>query len=214
MENKQAATQAVVELKAANWTNGGAEVLIVRMCGKDGSSSHGWKYPLTVGEQFDCPDWKGVAECGGGFHGWPWGLSLGDGADPDYSKTWMVFGAKPEDVIDLGGKVKAKTGIMRRIGTWQSAFEFVLSGQMGYAVAKSEGVGHATGDQSAAICTGLNSRAKTGKFGCIALAWWNEKERRGEMRCAEIGVGDGSDGKLKADTFYRLDEAGQFIEAL
>jgi hypothetical protein len=34
------------------------------------------------------------------------------------------------------------------------------------------------------------------------------------MRCAETGCGDGSDGKLKADTWYRLDETGKFIEAL
>jgi hypothetical protein len=32
------------------------------------------------------------------------------------------------------------------------------------------------------------------------------------MRCAEIGCGDGSDGKLKADTWYRLDEQGSFVE--
>jgi hypothetical protein len=33
-----------------------------------------------------------------------------------------------------------------------------------------------------------------------------------EMRCAETGCGDGSDGKLKADTWYILDENGEFQE--
>jgi hypothetical protein len=33
------------------------------------------------------------------------------------------------------------------------------------------------------------------------------------MRCAEIGIGDGSDGKLKANVWYELDEEGKFIEA-
>jgi hypothetical protein len=51
-----------------------------------------------------------------------------------------------------------------------------------------------------------------GKYGCIALAWWNEKEERCEMRCAETGCGDGSDGKLKAETWYRLDDNGEFVE--
>jgi hypothetical protein len=51
-----------------------------------------------------------------------------------------------------------------------------------------------------------------GKYGCIALAWWNKKENRGEMRCAETGCGDGSDGKLKAETWYALDEEGCFVE--
>ena len=70
----------------------------------------------------------------------------------------------------------------------------------------------ATGDSSASVCTGLNSKAMAGKFGIIALAWWNKAERRGEMRCAETGCGDGSDGKLKAEVWYRLDDAGRFVE--
>jgi len=33
------------------------------------------------------------------------------------------------------------------------------------------------------------------------------------MRCAEVGVGDGSDGKLKAHTWYRIDASGAFVES-
>jgi hypothetical protein len=32
------------------------------------------------------------------------------------------------------------------------------------------------------------------------------------MRCAEVGIGDGSDGKLKAKIWYRLDSDGKFVE--
>ena len=70
----------------------------------------------------------------------------------------------------------------------------------------------ATGYSSASVCTGLNSKAMAGKYGCISLAWWNKKEERGEMRCAETGCGDGSDGKLKAEVFYSLDVHGNFVE--
>jgi hypothetical protein len=63
------------------------------------------------------------------------------------------------------------------------------------------------------MVTGLEGRAKAGRFGCVALAWWNSTASRDEMRCAEIGIGDGSDGKLKADTWYRLNQDGQFVEA-
>ena len=65
---------------------------------------------------------------------------------------------------------------------------------------------------SPAVCAGLHSKAKAGKFGCIALAWANEKEGRSEMRCAETGCGDGSDGKLKAHVWYRLNNQGEFME--
>jgi len=69
-----------------------------------------------------------------------------------------------------------------------------------------------TGDVTASTSTGLYSKARAGKFGCLALAWWNDIDCRAEMRCREIGCGDGSDGKLKADTWYQLDEAGSFVE--
>ena len=69
----------------------------------------------------------------------------------------------------------------------------------------------ATGDSSASVCTGLESKAMAGKYGCIALAWWNAKKERSEMRCAETG--NGKDGKLKPDAWYTLDKNGNFIEA-
>ena len=70
----------------------------------------------------------------------------------------------------------------------------------------------ATGDSSAAICTGGHGKSMAGKYGCIALLWWNEDGRRYEMRCAETGCGDGSDGKLKAEVWYRLNADGKFVE--
>jgi hypothetical protein len=51
-----------------------------------------------------------------------------------------------------------------------------------------------------------------GRYGCIALAWWNDTEDRSEMRSAETGCGDGSDGKLKSEVWYQLDEKGAFVE--
>jgi hypothetical protein len=71
----------------------------------------------------------------------------------------------------------------------------------------------ATGNASAAVSTGVSSKAMAGKFGCIALVWRNHEERRYEMRCAEIGCGDGSDGKLKAEVWYQLNDSGKFVEA-
>ena len=70
----------------------------------------------------------------------------------------------------------------------------------------------ATGDSSAAVSTGHCSKAMAGKYGCIALCFWNSAEERDEMRCAETGCGDGSDGKLKAEVWYILNDAGDFVE--
>jgi hypothetical protein len=59
------------------------------------------------------------------------------------------------------------------------------------------------------VVTGFDGRARAGEFGCICLAWWNEKKQRGEMRCARVGSGPGS---LKAKTWYRLNARGQFVQ--
>jgi len=79
------------------------------------------------------------------------------------------------------------------------------SSATGYSSASS-----ATGKASAAIVTGDNGRAKAGEYGCVALAWWNAKYQRYEMRCALTGAGPDS---LKADVWYRLNAKGEFIEA-
>ena len=103
------------------WTHDGAEVLILKYVAKDGTTYGGFQWPLTVGTVVAAPDFTTVAECGGGLHGWPWGFSLGDGKEPEWAATWIVFGAMPADVIDLGGKVKTRTATIRYVGDWIGA---------------------------------------------------------------------------------------------
>jgi hypothetical protein len=103
------------------WTHDGAEVLCVKFVERDGSSYGGFKWPLTVGAEVIAPDWNEKAECGGGLHGWPWGFSLGEGKSPVWEATWLVFGAQPDDVVDLDGKVKVRRAVVRYVGDWQGA---------------------------------------------------------------------------------------------
>jgi len=67
-----------------------------------------------------------------------------------------------------------------------------------------------TGDSSVAVCSGIGSRAKAGEYGAIALAWWNEKQRRSEMLCA--CVVNGKNGTLKPGVWYRLNARGKFVQ--
>ena len=227
------------EIKACKWTNCGDEVLVVRCMSKDGKTSSKrlvngvaveselFQNPLIVGETVTAPDWSDKAECGGGIHGWPWALSLGEGKECDWSGLWQVYGVKPSDIVDLEGKCKFRTGILRFSGDWQAATNFVLSGKIafihesdsgassatGYSGASSatgyRGASSATGKCSAAVATGLDSKVMGGEFGCIALGWLNKKKNRAEMRCALTGSGNGS---LKANVWYELDEKGDFRE--
>ena len=203
------------------WTDGGTEVLILRCCDKDGKSYGGFQWPLEVGAAVEVPDWEPTAECGNGLHGWPWGLSMGDGKDPDWAGRWIVWGADPATVVLLGGKVKAPRGMIRFVGDWQAATAFVLAGQIRWVHQASRGAASSTGSSGAAsstgysgaaVVTGLDGTATGGRYGCIALAWWNKRQDRAEMRCALVGRGDGKDGKLKAGVAYRLNGRGQFVE--
>ena len=223
------------------WTHDGKEVLVVRFVNADGTSStqrridnqsvetnEPFKHPLIVGEKVTALDWDPSSCCGGGIHGWPWAFSLGEGKECDWSAVWLVYGVKPEDVVEVEGKVKFKSGILRFSGTWHGAMMFVLSGQMawvrhassGAATASGySGAATASGDRGAAtakdkalsaVVTGILGKARAPEHGCIALAWFNEKEQRIEMRCALIGKGR---NRLKPDTWYLLDKTGKFVEA-
>ena len=115
------------------WTNGGDEVLVVRFVSKNGKSYGGFRHPMTVGEAVTAPDWRADCTCGGGIHAWPWALGLGEGKDCDWSAVWQVYGVKPEDIMhgapDLVGKIKFKSGVLRFIGNWWEATNFVFEGR-------------------------------------------------------------------------------------
>ena len=328
-------------IPAHQWTHDGSEVLLVKCVAPDGTSYGTFMWPLTVGAIVEAPDWTHDASCGGGLHGWPWGLAVGDGKDPDWTAMWLVFGATPDHVVDLGGKGKAKIGTIRYVGDWIGARTFVLAGQVasichaaltaingaaatgerssvaatgerssvaatgwhssaaatgehssaaatgerssvaatgwrssvaatgwhssaaatgrcssaaatgGHSSAAATGPcssaaatgwhssaaatgwhssaaatgrcssaaatggyssAAATGPCSSAAVTSINGTVRGGPYGVLALAWQGPHVDRQEMRCARIGIGDGSDGLLKADVWYRLNEVGEFIE--
>ena len=215
-----------MSIEAHQWTNGGDEVLVVRCVNADGTSYGGFENPLEVGAVIEAPDWSIAAECGGGIHGWPWGLGH-DGKEPTHP-LWLVCGADPHSGVELGGKAKWPRMIVRHVGTLASAMAFTHVGRLRLisASAKQATSGYSSsaatsgdrssaatsGECSPAVCSGVNSRAQSGPFGCVALAWWNSRDERCEMRCREVGCGDGSDGKLRSHTWYRLDDAGEFVE--
>ena len=172
MENEQKTAWDLT--RAHQWTNGREEVLILRCCNKDGTSYGGFQWPMTVGATVNAPDWNPAPECGGGLHGWPWGIAMGDGKEPDYGGAWIVFGAVPADVVSIGGKCKAKTGIVRFVGTWDKANAFVLAGQMELVYQSSRGAASATGDSGAASATGTSGAASaTGYRGAASATGYS-----------------------------------------
>ena len=136
------------------WTNGGNEVLVVRFVSHDGKSYNNFQHPMAVEETVTAPDWNEKKECGGGIHGWPWAIGLGIGKDCVWSALWQVYAVKPTDIIELDGKVKFRTGILKFVGTWDQATNFVLSGQIKWVQQASRGAATSSGDGGAATSSG------------------------------------------------------------
>ena len=63
----------------------------------------------------------------------------------------------------------------------------------------------ASGDYSIAVGVDENCMAKAGEGGCIALRWTKDKKPR--LSIAYVG-----ENGIKADTYYKLDKAGEFVE--
>ena len=66
----------------------------------------------------------------------------------------------------------------------------------------------ASGNSSIAMSAGTDGKAKVGKNGAIALTRWVATEKRYRISVAYEG-----ENGIKADTWYTLDDDGNFIEA-
>jgi hypothetical protein len=157
------------------WTNGGNEVLVVRFVTQDGKSYGGFQHPMIIGETVTAPDWEANCKCGGGIHAWAWALGLGVGKNCDWTALWQVYGVKPEDIMqgepDLIGKIKFHTGVLRFIGKWWEATNFVLAGQMAWVHHSARGSASSTGERGSASSAGESgSASSTGWSGSASSA--------------------------------------------
>ena len=99
--------------------------LVLRVCGPNGESYNGFRWPLTVGAEVVAPDWNERAECGNGLHGWLYGsgdigvANIVDGA------VWLVVEVA-EPIVMLGGKCKYQRGTVRCVGPMHAAAAYML----------------------------------------------------------------------------------------
>jgi len=65
---------------------------------------------------------------------------------------------------------------------------------------------NATGERATIACAGLRARAKAGKEGAIALAYWDEKAERTRFAVGYVGEG------IEADKWYSVNDDGELVE--
>ena len=140
------------------WVDDEGRVLIVKCVNADMTSYEKFVWPKAGPVKPTV--WKRDTTCdSGGLFGWPWGMFIGDGKDPHADMAWLVFAAKPENVIDLGGKVKVVPGDdgdcanVIYCGTMAGAMAFTMKGRV--ALVENNALeNHATGDSGSASATG------------------------------------------------------------
>ena len=157
--------------KPHQWTNGGETVLIVKVLNPDGTGYNGFVWP-KVGPV--SPDkWSREPDCNsGGLFGWPWGIGIGDGKEPNAVCPWLVFEAKPQNVIgeiEDGQKCKAvpgEDGELPKVvfyGTQAGAMAFTQKGRQAWIVGNSSSAS-SSGDSSSASSSGNSSSASSSGY--------------------------------------------------
>ena len=156
----------------AQHTNADGYVLLVKCVNRDGTSHNGFVWPKAGPVKNE--KWSRNADCdSGGLFGWPWGFAITDGREADACAPWLVFRAKPENVIDLSGKAKAVPSEDGKelpevvyYGNQAGAMAFTMQGRVKYIQESSSGSASATGYSGSASATGdSGSASATGDSG-------------------------------------------------
>ena len=100
-----------------------ANVLVLRSCNADMASYGGFKWPESG--HVEAPDWNPRAECGNGLHGFLWGEGDGSLVHWDEGAKWLVVSVDESGIIDLGGKVKYRSGEVVFCGDSKTAAQYV-----------------------------------------------------------------------------------------
>ena len=101
------------------------QVLILRTCKADMTSSHGFKWPEHG--PVKCDDWNPEPVCGGGLHGLLWGE--GDGSQLNWSPDakWLVVAVDSNKFVEINDKVKFPSGEVVFCGDRKNATDFIIS---------------------------------------------------------------------------------------
>jgi hypothetical protein len=179
------------------WTHDGDYVLIVKCINRDGTTYGGFVWPESGPVKPDY--WSRTPDCNsGGLFGWPWGMGIGDGRTPDACAKWIVFRAKPENVIkinDNGLKVKAvpgKDGELPEVvfyGSQAAAMAYTHVGRIAWIERNS--TKKTSGNYSSASSTGdYGSASSTGDYGSASSTGYCGSSSSTGYRGSSSSTGD------------------------
>ena len=204
--------------------NTNKDIYVLRTCKEDLTSYNGFQWPESG--YVEAPDWDPSPKCGSGLHGLLWGEGNGGLLDWSTQAKWLVVRVDGE-VVDLGDKVKFKSGWVEFCGTQKDATDFLISkGAKGPVVGSTVVKGHnqtaiagykgvaIAGDGGSAQAgfkgsaqAGDEGTAQVGEGGTIQIQYWDKAAHRYRIKTGYIG-----ENGLKPDTLYRLNSSKDFEE--
>jgi hypothetical protein len=143
----------------ATYTVPPGRALILRTCDKDMCSHGGFQWPRSG--SVAAPDWRPVAECGGGLHGFLRGEGDGGLASWAADAVWVVAEIPEAEAIDLAGKVKFPAAVVVYAGDRLAATDLI---RRHYPAASVVG-GTATAGHSGTATAGHSGTATAGYRG-------------------------------------------------
>jgi len=183
-------------------------LLLLRTVRNDGTplsedaARTGFKWPVgpdAVGQTVTAPDWDPNKECGGGLHGLLWGqgdfLLLNQ---VDDNLEWQVVEVAPgSPVVDLGGKVKTQSVIIRFSGPDPiEACAFLKAHTPKGIVSSFDAVGDGgcaeAGDRGY-VSVGVGGKGKVGRNGVLTFT-----DSKGDMHNSTTG--------FRPNVYYKWDE--------
>jgi hypothetical protein len=198
--------------------------LFLRTVNAVGRAYGGFQWPMEANAVVTAPDWEQTAECGAGLHG----LLNGEG-DSGYlswsdDAVWQVVEAG--ESIDLGGKHKFRTCILRAVSDRKSVTDWLIAqrhgavvhgatataGNGGTATAGYRGTatagngGTATAGDCGTATAGYRGTAMAGNYGEIRIRWHDGVRYR-------LAVGYVGEGGIEPDVAYRCDDSGKLVAA-
>ena len=177
--------------------------LVLRTCAADGASYNGFKWPLTVGAIVEAPDWDNKPECGNGLHGAMHGEGNGGLFNWDADAVWMVVEVDSDWIVNLVGKVKFPSCVIRFVGDRKGATDYIMAND---PLARCVIGGTATAGYSGTATAGDSGTATAGYSGILQIKWYDGNRYR-------ITTGYVGEDGIEANVAYRCDDAGKFVRA-
>ena len=177
------------------------KTLVLKQVKPDNTAYGGFKWPDSG--KVTCENWVAEKECGNGLHGFNKGVGNASLADYSEGNIWKVVEVSNNGLIDLGGKVKFKSGYVIYSGDLKTAAQIIKTVFPNEAVIGCT----ATAGYRGTTTAGDSGTATAGDRGVLIITYYDNKKSSYKRKIALVG-----DNGIKPNVKYRLNDKAEFQE--